>query len=154
MGAQHGPTLNSPQLRTRSPWVYHLSLFASLRLQATKSLSMLLKSCLAGKGAINPALSQESCGRLGRYRAWGCSHPGPHAGPHAGPRDLFVLKQSPYLLFFQCPLYFLVSYLHKCWGAVGCSLCSSIDRLGASPVCRGSELRSHLSYHHLENVTL
>ena len=28
--------------------------------------------------------------------AWGCSRP----GPHSGSRDLFVLKQSPYHLFF------------------------------------------------------
>ena len=34
------------------------------------------------------------------------------------------------MCFFQCPLYFLVSYLHKCWGTVGCSLCSSVDQLG------------------------
>ena len=27
--------------------------------------------------------------------------------PLASPRDLSVLKQSPYLLFSQCPLYFL-----------------------------------------------
>ena len=32
------------------------------------------------------------------------------------PWDLSVLKQSPHHLFFQCPLYFLVSYLHKRWG--------------------------------------
>ena len=66
-------------------------------------------------------------------QASGCSCP----GPRAGPRDIFVLKQSHYRLFFQCPLYFLVSYLHKCWGTVGCLLCSSVNRLGVSPVCRG-----------------
>ena len=55
----------------------------------------------------------------------------------AGPRDLIVLKQSLYCHFFQCPLYFLVSYLHICRGIVGCSLCSSVDRLGVSPMCRG-----------------
>ena len=62
-----------------------------------------------------------------------CSCP----APHAGPRDLFVLKRSPYCLFFQCPVYFLVSYLHKRWRAVGCSLCSSVDWLGVSPRCSG-----------------
>ena len=56
---------------------------------------------------------------------------------HAGPRDLFVLKHSSYLLFSQCPLYFLVSYLHKHWAALGCSLCSSVDWVGVSPRCRG-----------------
>ena len=66
-------------------------------------------------------------------QAWGCSRP----VPRAGPRDLSVLKQSPYHLFFQCPQYFLVSYLHRRWGAVRCSLCSSIDRLGVLPVYRG-----------------
>ena len=65
--------------------------------------------------------------------AWGCSCP----GPHAGPRDLIVLKPSPYHLFFQCRLYFLVSYLHKRWAAFGCSLCSSVEWVGVSPRCRG-----------------
>ena len=90
---------------------------------------MLLKPWLAREGAVNQALSQESCHRPSRRWAQGCSRP--------GPRDLFVLKQSLYHLFFQCPLYFLVSYLHKRWGAVGCSLCSSVDWLGVSPMCRG-----------------
>ena len=58
-------------------------------------------------------------------------------GPHTGPRDLIVLKHSPYCLIFQCPLQFLVSYIHICWGTVGCSLCSSVDWLGVLPVCRG-----------------
>ena len=49
----------------------------------------------------------------------------------------FSLKQSPYCLFFQCTLYFLVSYLHKRWGTFGCLLCSSVDLLGVSPKCRG-----------------
>ena len=66
-------------------------------------------------------------------QAWGCSCP----GPCVGPRDLFVLKQSPYLLFSQCPLYFLVSYLHKRWADFGCSLCSSVEWVGISPRCRG-----------------
>ena len=90
---------------------------------------MLLKPWLAREGAVNQALSQESCHRPSRRWAQGCSRP--------GPRDLFVLKQSPYRLFFQCPLYFLVSYLQKCWGAVGCSLCSSVDWVGVSLVWRG-----------------
>ena len=39
------------------------SLFPSLQLQATRSLTVLLKPCLAGEGAINPSLFQESCSR-------------------------------------------------------------------------------------------
>ena len=133
--APHGPTLNSPQLvPTVSVGLPTTSsLFPSLRLQATRSLSVLLKPCLAGEGAVNPALSQESCGRPGRFWAWGYSHP----GPCTGSRDLLVLKQSPYHVVFQCLLYFLVSYLHICWGTVGCWLCSSVDRLGGSPMRRG-----------------
>ena len=42
------------------------SLFPSLRLQATRSLTVLLRPCLAGEGAVNPALSQESCSRHDR----------------------------------------------------------------------------------------
>ena len=95
-------------------------------LQATRSFLVLLKFCLSGEGAVNPTLSRESCSRTS-----GC----PSLCP--GPRVLFVLKPSPYHLFFQCPLYFLVSYLHKRWGTVGCSLCSSVDWLGVSPMCRG-----------------
>ena len=78
------------------------SLFPSLQLQATRSLSLLLKPCLAGEGAINPALSQEFCSRPGGFWAWGCS----------------------------------VSYLHICCGTVGCSLCSTVDQVGVSPMCR------------------
>ena len=40
-----------------------LPLFPSLRLQATRSLLVLLKPCLAGEGDINLAASQESCVR-------------------------------------------------------------------------------------------
>ena len=56
-----------PSRYTRSLWVYHLhgfttlSLFPSLRLQASRSLSVLLKPYLAGERAVNSALSQESC---------------------------------------------------------------------------------------------
>ena len=74
----------------------------------------------------NPAAGPTRAGR-------GCSHP----GPSVGPRDLFVLKQSPYLLFSQCPLYVLVSYLHKRWAAFGCSLCFSVEWVGVSRRCRG-----------------
>ena len=132
--------INSPQMAhtasmgARRPCVFAtLSLFPSLRLQATRSLPVLLKPCLAGEGAIDLALSQESCSRPGGHEVWGCSR----SGPSIGPRDLIVLKHSPYCLIFQCPLQFLVSYLHKCWSTVGCSLCSSVDRLGISPMCRG-----------------
>ena len=43
------------------------SLVPSLRRQATRSLLVLLKPCLAGEGAVNPALSQETCGRPGGH---------------------------------------------------------------------------------------
>ena len=49
----------------------------------------------------------------------------------------FCPEATPYHLFFQCPLYFLVSYLHKCWVIIGCSLCSSVDWVSVSPRCRG-----------------
>ena len=39
------------------------SLFPSLQLQATGSLTVLLRPGLAEEGAVNRALSQESCGR-------------------------------------------------------------------------------------------
>ena len=89
-----------------------------------------------GKGAVNSALPGVLL-QAWRARAWGYSHPGPCAGPGAGPRDLFVLKQSPYRLFFQFLLYFLVSCLLKHWGTVGCLVCSSVDWVGVSPMCRG-----------------
>ena len=79
------------------------------------------------------ALSQESCSRSSRRWTWGCSCP----GPRACPRDLIVLKHSLYCLIFQCPLQFLVSNLHICWDNFDCSLCSSEDWLGVSPVHRG-----------------
>ena len=90
---------------------------------ATSSIQVpvvLLKPCLAGEGAVDLALSQESCSRPGGHWTWGCSHP----APHTGPRDLIVLKHSPYRLIFQCLIQFLVSNLHICWDIVGCSLCS------------------------------
>ena len=65
------------------------------------------------------------------------------------PGTFFVLKQSPYLLFFQCPLYFLVSYLHKPWGAVGCLLHSSVDWVGVSLRCRGKLTQLPPTCHHL-----
>ena len=112
--------------------VCHFVLIPLLRLQASRSLLALLKPCLAGEGAIDLTLFQESCGRPGGHWAWGCSH----SGPQAGPRDLIVLKHSPYCLVFQCPLQFLVANLHICWDTIVCSLCSSEDGLGVPPMCR------------------
>ena len=129
-----GPTWPSSQLsptgllRQWSSWVNHLSLFPSLRLQATRSLSGCCSTPVwQGRGLL-PPLSQESCCRpcgmgLGLQLPWS-----PHWSPHWSPywsQGLFVLKQSHYRLFFQCPLYFLVSYFLKRWGTVGCLLCSS-----------------------------
>ena len=53
------------------------------------------------------------------------------------------------LLIFPCPLQFLVSNLHISWNTVGCSLYSSEDQLGLSPMHRGSGLYSYLSCGHL-----
>ena len=93
----HGPTLISPASAHSLCGFSTSSLFPSLRLQITRSLLVLLKPCLAGKGAVNPSLSQESCSRLGGRRAWGCSCP----GPRAGPRDIFVLKHPLTICFFS-----------------------------------------------------
>ena len=61
------PTQPNSQLSPASAHGLHgfttWSLFPSLRPQATRSLSMLLNPCLAGEGAVNLALSQESCSR-------------------------------------------------------------------------------------------
>ena len=120
----HGPALPSqcPQSQrvNTTPVYLPLNHFSPQRLQASRSLLVLLKPCLAGEGAIDLVLSQESCGRPCGHWAWGYSHP----GPCAGPRDLIVLKHSPNCLIFQCPLQFLVSNLHICWDTIGCSLCA------------------------------
>ena len=63
----HRAQLSNFQLSSASPCglpgFTTLSLFPSLRLQATRSLTVLLRPCLAAEGAINLALSQESCSR-------------------------------------------------------------------------------------------
>ena len=73
--AQHGPTLNSSASTHGLRGFTTLSLFSSLRPQATRSLLVLLKPCLAGEGAVNLALP----GILWQARvwAWGFSCPGP-----------------------------------------------------------------------------
>ena len=129
----HGPTLNSPQA---VPMV---------------SLGLPLHPYSPPCDFKQPGLSW-CCSSLvwyGREPLTWLSPRSPGAGPaRAGlglqlpwslcwSQCLFVLKQFPYHLFFQCPLYFLVSYLHVRWGAVGCSLCSSVDWVGVSPRCRG-----------------
>ena len=126
-------TLLSQRPHLWSPWVYHFVLVPLIATSGNQVSHSVARPCLAGEGALNPALSQESCGRPCEGRTWGCSRP----GPRVGPRDLFVLKQSPYLLFSQCPLYFLVSYLHKRWAAFGCSLCFSVEWVSVSPRWRG-----------------
>ena len=96
------------------------------------------------------ALTQESCSRSSWHWGWGCNCP----GPCTGPRDLIVLKCSPYRLIFQCPLHFLVFNLHICWNTIGCSLCSSEDQLGISPVRRGVWTLLPLSHCHLPSPFL
>ena len=98
--------------------------------------NMYLAAHTAQPGSL-PRILQQTL-RLGR--GFNCP------GPHAGPRDL-VLKHSSYRQIFQCSLS-LVSDLHICWNAVGCSFCFS-DQLGVSLVLRGSGLPSHLSHRHL-----
>ena len=69
-----------------------------------------------------------------------------------GPATALVLcrSQGPYRLsvisslsVFQCPLQFLASKLHISWDSIGCSLCSSEDRLGVLGTGR-TGLLSHL----------
>ena len=112
--APHGPTLNCPQ---PVPTV-------SLRLPLCPYSPPcdFKQSCLSG-----------CCSNL----VWQGREPCSRSGPCAGARDLFVLKQSPYCLFFQCPLYFLVSCFHKRWDTVDCLLLSSVEQLGVSPLCTG-----------------
>ena len=141
--APHGPTLNSPQLApTVSLCLPH---FILLPLPATSSnqVSLGTAQALFGRRGNHQLGSLPGVLRQAWWvRAWGCSRP----GPHSGPRDLFVLKQSPYRLFFQCPLYFLVSYLHKRWGAVSCLLCSSVDELARCFTCVPRKVDSAPTY--------
>ena len=95
--------------RPWSPWVFH---FILIPLPETLGnlISHSVAQALFGRGGcFLPSSLPGVLQQAPHGQAWGCSLP----GPHVGPRDLFVLKQSPYLLFSQCPLYFLVSYLHK-----------------------------------------
>ena len=101
-----------PGWHAQSQWVYH---FVLIPLPATSSNPVSLGSAqvlFVRRGSRKVSSLPGVLQQAQKARAWGCSHP----GPCAGPRDLFFLKQSPYHLFFQCPLYFLVSYLHKRWG--------------------------------------
>ena len=77
----------------------------------------------------------------GRGGSW-CSTSPPHVlrqAPGWGPQQPWSLfrSQGPYcpstlssLSVFQCPLQFFASKLHINWYSIGCSLCSSEDRLG------------------------
>ena len=134
MSAQHGPNVNYPQPAHKISVGLPLRPYSCPCDQATRSLFLGATQTLFGRGgSLNPVLSQESCGKPGGCWAWGYSLP----GPHTGPRNFIALKPSPYHLFFQCPLNFLVSCFHKCWDTVDCSLCSSVYQLGVSPLCRG-----------------
>ena len=133
--APHSPTLNSPQ---PAPSVSGLQVCSLCPYSPPcnfkqRGLSWCFSSFVwQGRELLTgslPGVLRQAPHR----RAWGCSCP----GPCIGTRDLFVLKQSPYLLSSQCPLFFLVSYLHKHWAAFGCSLCFSVEWVGVSPRCRG-----------------
>ena len=131
-GSHRAQLSTLPSQCPQSPCVYH---FVLIPLPVTSSSQVSLGAAQAWfvrGGSRSPSSLPGVLRQAWWVRAWGCSG----SGPCAGPRDLYVLKQYPYLLFFQCSLYFLVSYLHKCWGTVGCLLCSSVDRLGVTPMCR------------------
>ena len=125
------PSWSSSQLPPASVHGLSPSLFPSLRLQATRSLWC--HSNLVWQGREPLSQPKNPVEDVVGHRAWGCSHP----GPRACPRDLIVLKNYPYHLIFPCPLQFLVSTLHICWGTIGCLVCSSVDWLGVSPMWRG-----------------
>ena len=117
----------------QSPWVYHFILIPHPATSGNQVSHSVPQALFDRGGGRKPSSLPGVLWQAWQERAWGCSH----SVTHTGPKDLFVLKQSPYLLFSQCPLYFLVSYLHKRWGAFGCLLCSSGDWVGVSPRCRG-----------------
>ena len=100
-----------------SPCVYH---FVLLPLPVISSNQVSLSAAQALFGRAGSCQLPGVLQQAQWAQAWGFSRP----VPHACPRDIFALKQSPYHLFFQCPLYSLVSSLHKHWGTDGCSLCS------------------------------
>ena len=93
----HGPTLNSPQL------VPTVSLGLPLRPYSPPcdfkqpGLSQCCSSFIWEGREPLTCLSPRSPVAGPWARAWVCSCP----GPQAGARDLFVLKQSPYCLFFS-----------------------------------------------------
>ena len=128
-----GPTFNSPQPVPEVSLGFPLHPYSPPCDFRQPGLSQCCSGLVwQGREALTQ-LSPRSHAAGPHRRAWGCSCP----SPRIGPRDLFVLKQSPYFLFSQCPLYFLVSYLHKRWAAFGCSLCFSVEWVGVSPRCRG-----------------
>ena len=74
---------------------------------------------LVGEGAGDLTLFP-----ISSERCWARGHRG------ADPRELTIPTQSPHHLFFNVLLLFLASKLHISWDSLGCSLCSSEDRLG------------------------
>ena len=128
-----------PSQRPQSLWVYHFVLIplpATSSNQVSRCCSSLVRQGMELLTQLSPRSPTPG---LGLQLPWS---PGLSQG-------LFVLKQSPYCLFFQCPLYLLVSYLHQRWGTVSCSLCSSVIGQVFHPRAGGSGLCSHLSGHHL-----
>ena len=98
------PTL--PSLPTQSVWVHaapgvcHFILIPPSNLKHP-GWSGAAQTLFVREGAVDLALSQESCSR--GCRAWGCSHPCPRPGPQASLGELIVPKHSPYHMIFQCP---------------------------------------------------
>ena len=101
----HGPTLNSPQPVPMVSMGLPLCPYSLPCDFKQPGLSQCCSSLVWQGRELLTWLSPRSpaAGPVGGCGALGCCHP----GPCTGPRDLFVLKQSPYHLFFQCPLYFL-----------------------------------------------
>ena len=108
------------------------SLFPSLGLQATRSLTVLLRPCLAGEGALtqlfprSPAAGLAVVG-LGLQLPWSLRW---SQGP-------FCPEAIPLPSVFSVSSVLLVSYLHKRRAAFGCSLCSSVEWVAVSHRCRG-----------------
>ena len=97
-----GPTLNSPQPAPTVSVCLPLRPYSPSCDFKQPGLSRCCSSLVwQGRGPLtllspwSPAAGPAGAG-LGLQSPWS----------PVGPRDLFVLKQSPYLLFFQCPLYF------------------------------------------------
>ena len=130
--AQHGPTLNSPQPAHTVSMGLPLCPYSPPCDFKQPGLSWCCSSLvwqgmelLAWLSPRIPVAGQVGVG-LGLKSSWSLYwSQGPFC-PEAIPLPSVFSVSS-----------IMVSYLHKRWGTVGCSLCSSVDWLGVSPMCRG-----------------